>query len=963
MEQQKEYYAFISYKREDEKWAKWLQDKLEHYKFPTNLNGRTDLPKNIRPTFRDVTDLKPGLLAEEINDALRNSEWLIVVCSPRSAKSPWVCKEAQTFIDLGRADHIIPFVIEGHPFSQDSSSECYPESILNLTDGQELLAANINEMGRDAAVVKVVARMFGLMFDSLWQRHEKEKLRRRNWVIAITAFFIFAVLVVSAYIWRQNDALIKSRAELKAAFDDLIQANQETEREKNRAVQAERELANANDSLKIAFEKLICANQATEKEKDRALQAEFNLAAANDSLQFQYGLIEVANTNLQRSNIAKSLAQSRAAAEAAMKLVEEGNAYLGQKVALAALDLSYTSQAESVLRMANQSKSFILDHKYAKSIDISPKQNILVSTSGGKIYFWSMDAGMCLDSIECHSSKCISYSKSGNYLISASDSIVEIWDTRNKRLYNTLNTHYHETHCVGFSPVVESIVFTTSIDGFVQVWDLTTKKCVWSTKVGSFPAAKFSPDGTFLAITSWKEEINIWNIHSGRCVRKMSDTKLEWSNSIDYSNDGKYIVAASRNYVTCWDANSGECIYSKKAHGRYDVNSVRFTADSKYIISSGGDNNVCIWDTNTGDCVATLEGEEEELAVWNTCAVISRDNKQIITSSESYPIRSWDNPIANKTEWMALNDSFTHSASFSSDSKRIVTVSDANIFTTEIWNAETGESLIKQNMKTFYSSASFCNNDKYIALSGDNNDIFIYDASTLKYVSSLKGHKKWVSASCSSPDGRYILSSSRDSTIRIWDVIAERCVQVIALGTEPRTMSISDDNRHLCVADLNDSIKVYDVETKECLYRTRGFSGRILPDGRRIIAKERFSADWYLIDIDGNHQKMPFAGQTSSGLSAISSDGKYCVGVTGGNTIRVYDTASGICVYTMDGIENSIREVAFSPDTKKILVVSGNIGKVTIKDFDSLSKLRKDVQERFKGSPLSASERMHYYLE
>lgn len=34
MEQPKEYYAFISYKREDEKWAKWLQDKLySHAKY------------------------------------------------------------------------------------------------------------------------------------------------------------------------------------------------------------------------------------------------------------------------------------------------------------------------------------------------------------------------------------------------------------------------------------------------------------------------------------------------------------------------------------------------------------------------------------------------------------------------------------------------------------------------------------------------------------------------------------------------------------------------------------------------------------------------------------------------------------------------------------------------------------------------------------------------------------------
>ena len=47
MNQEKEYYAFISYKREDEKWAKWLQQKLEHYKLPSNLNGRTDLPREI----------------------------------------------------------------------------------------------------------------------------------------------------------------------------------------------------------------------------------------------------------------------------------------------------------------------------------------------------------------------------------------------------------------------------------------------------------------------------------------------------------------------------------------------------------------------------------------------------------------------------------------------------------------------------------------------------------------------------------------------------------------------------------------------------------------------------------------------------------------------------------------------------------------------------------------------------
>lgn len=221
MEQDKEYYAFISYKREDEKWAKWLQHKLEHYKFPTNLNGRTDLPKRIYPTFRDVTDLTPGLLAEEIDTALRNSQWLIVVCSPRSAKSPWVCKEAQTFIDLGRADHIIPFVIEGNPFSKDSDTECYPEALLNLTGNQELLATNINEMGRDAAAIKVVARMFGLKFDALWQRYEREQ-RHRMLLITLAAIGLAILgLVIGGIFVNKNRVIANANKQLEKAAGQL----------------------------------------------------------------------------------------------------------------------------------------------------------------------------------------------------------------------------------------------------------------------------------------------------------------------------------------------------------------------------------------------------------------------------------------------------------------------------------------------------------------------------------------------------------------------------------------------------------------------------------------------------------------------------------------------------------------------------------------------------------------------
>lgn len=60
----KGYFAFISYMREDSKWADWLQHKLEHYRLPSNLNGREDLPKAIRPVFKDTNELNPTYLPQ-----------------------------------------------------------------------------------------------------------------------------------------------------------------------------------------------------------------------------------------------------------------------------------------------------------------------------------------------------------------------------------------------------------------------------------------------------------------------------------------------------------------------------------------------------------------------------------------------------------------------------------------------------------------------------------------------------------------------------------------------------------------------------------------------------------------------------------------------------------------------------------------------------------------------------------
>ena len=193
-----EYLAFISYRRTDSEWAEWLQKKIEFYKLPSFIKDEMpNAPQYLRPIFRDVTDLEPGVLPEKIKSALKKSRFLIVVCSPESAQSMWVEKEIREFMHLGKSSQIIPFIVSGTANSNVPDKECLPKPLRELPQQHELLGANVAELNRDYAAVKVVAAMLGIKVDKLWQRYlraeEEEKQRilaQRNHLLSVQSYYL-----------------------------------------------------------------------------------------------------------------------------------------------------------------------------------------------------------------------------------------------------------------------------------------------------------------------------------------------------------------------------------------------------------------------------------------------------------------------------------------------------------------------------------------------------------------------------------------------------------------------------------------------------------------------------------------------------------------------------------------------------------------------------------------------------
>jgi len=231
-----EYKAFISYQREDEWFAKWLFNKLEKFSIPASLNIKNSENNKLGKFFRDTEELSTGpSLSEELKKPLDNSEFLIIICSPNSAKSFYVNEEVKYFKTL-RKYNIIPIIIDGEPNATidpifNLSDEAYVEALRFDVDEygditEELanpLAPDIRK-GKDSkekAKTRIIATLLNVKFDILWQREKKRLFKERLIYLLVLVLFLSSV-TFGALEFMQKDKLKTSNYQIELLNKSLV---------------------------------------------------------------------------------------------------------------------------------------------------------------------------------------------------------------------------------------------------------------------------------------------------------------------------------------------------------------------------------------------------------------------------------------------------------------------------------------------------------------------------------------------------------------------------------------------------------------------------------------------------------------------------------------------------------------------------------------------------------------------
>ncbi|MGH8126338.1 MAG: TIR domain-containing protein, partial [Rhodanobacteraceae bacterium] len=241
------YRAFISYSHRDKAWADWLHKALETYRVPSRLVGKATaagtIPRRLNPIFRDREELASAAeLGRKVNEALGQSENLIVLCSPAAATSRWVNEEVLAYKRIGRGGRIFCLIVGGEPNATDlpgrESEECFCPALRFATDadGQptnertEPIAADARpgKDGKPNAKLKLIAGMLDVGFDALKQREQQRRIRRMTAITAL-AVCVMAVTIVLAIF-----ALV-SRHRAVIAQHEAVVAQQAAQRRQKQA--------------------------------------------------------------------------------------------------------------------------------------------------------------------------------------------------------------------------------------------------------------------------------------------------------------------------------------------------------------------------------------------------------------------------------------------------------------------------------------------------------------------------------------------------------------------------------------------------------------------------------------------------------------------------------------------------------------------------------------------------------
>ncbi|MEZ4772409.1 MAG: AAA family ATPase [Bacteroidia bacterium] len=383
----------------------------------------------------------------------------------------------------------------------------------------------------------------------------------------------------------------------------------------------------------------------------------------------------------------------------------------------------------------------------------------------------------------------------------------------------------------------------------------------------------------------------------------------ETVNSAVFSSDGAYVLTASEDgFAKLWDTKG--VLLDTFSHDGYDVLYADFSPNGKQILTITK-SEVRLWelDGTLVDSDSLPEGQIPDLKNFST------DGTRIVPAPR----------LKEEEDWNILLDTLRqeHMEVIPAKNKSRILVSS---YDQVLKLCDDQGNVLKDSLILGYAAAAFGPDDKqFLSVSfsyeSDTSIISIWDENIrLIYSFQYKGE---VKKAVFSPDGKKILTASRDQTAKLWD-FSEKPVHQLPRQGAVKSAEFSPDGTMIVTASQDKMVRLWsangillDSLRHEGVVNAAVFS----PDGKRILTASRdYTARLWT---PGDHKTVILPHQDIVSSATYSPDGSRILTGSLDTYARLW-TADGFPVDSFKH-EGEVNTAVFSPDGKMLLTTSRDL--------------------------------------
>jgi len=436
----------------------------------------------------------------------------------------------------------------------------------------------------------------------------------------------------------------------------------------------------------------------------------------------------------------------------------------------------------------------------------------------------------------------VQFSPDGRRIATVSVALARVFDARTGDAALQIMEHgSHITRQV-FSPDGNWLA-TSSYDKTARIWDVVTGKSPFPALRHPGPVydVQFSRDGRRLLTSCGDETVRLWELPSGHGERLQIPLRKSGRFDLRYSSDGRRILAfGEMGLVRVLEAGSGRLLFAEDQPATpRALNSASINRDGSQVAVAGTtDNCARLWDISTGKEVLSVQH-----GATVTHVEFSPDGKQLLTASDDASARLWNTADGSPAAPALVHQSAVRAAALSPDGRRVVTGSLDGMVC--VWDALTGASL--NRIQTHYATNLFAvslnaNSRRLLTLSqGSRPMAQLWDASTGSPIGPevliLSGARY---PAAFSPDGRrYLLLNDATSVAVMDSETGLRTAPLLPHEILPIWFAFSPDGRMVLTCE-DAAARIWDTESGEPvtppLRATHAITrGDWSPDGREVV--------------------------------------------------------------------------------------------------------------------------------